>query len=360
VDKQLLWIVEPSTSSARSVSSDCYWLDAWEPSVPEQVGVLRVYAFPGEVVALGRYHRAPPGVANATSSWHRRLGGGRVAPFGDGFVGVSLILTQRGALVGADASTLRAEQVLNRCVRGLLEGCRGAGLPVIYPGRDFVTIGRRPFAMISMEESARGFVLIEMILAVGRSFAVLPRLLDRLDPSGIVPVEMLEPDAVTSLSDELHTSLSIEQVADLVRRGFETQFGVECVATPPAVAESDAAAAGGESGSLARRPRPWLTARMPRPELDLYAVARTQLGAFEVYVALDGERRIADIQLAGDFIANSSAVARLEAALRGCPAHPEAIDAVVTASVQTPADFLLGIGPPRAITELILRATGAR
>lgn len=347
MDKHLLWIAEPSTTAAQSVVADRRWLDAWPQPDAATVGVLRVYAFAGDVVALGRYHRAPPSVATAPGAWHRRLSGGRVAPFGDGFVGVSLILPQRGALAGAGAETLRAEQALNRYVRGLLEGCRGVGLPVIYPGRDFVTIGGRPFALISMEESRKGAVLVEMILAVCRSFALLPQLLDRLDPSGVVPMEMVDDDRVTTLSQELHTPLAFDEVATLVRRGFEQQFGVACVASTTPVAKYSGPHPDDEA---------WLTTRVPHPELDHHAIARTQLGCFEVYAALGHDHHISDIQLAGDFLANSGVIERLEDALRGCPANPEAIGSVVAATVQAPADFLLGVGPPRAITDLILRA----
>jgi adenine/guanine phosphoribosyltransferase-like PRPP-binding protein len=71
-----------------------------------------------------------------------------------------------------------------------------------------------------------------------------------------------------------------------------------------------------------------------------------------VHFALTGGA-IRDVVLTGDFIAGSGAVARLERALRGCPAEVEAVAAVVERVFAEPGSFLLGVTPLRAIAEAI-------
>jgi len=63
--------------------------------------------------------------------------------------------------------------------------------------------------------------------------------------------------------------------------------------------------------------------------------------------------------LAGDFIANSPAIERLERALRGCPAEPAAVEAVVGAVFAEPENFILGVGPVGTVAETVARALAA-
>ena len=59
--------------------------------------------------------------------------------------------------------------------------------------------------------------------------------------------------------------------------------------------------------------------------------------------------------LAGDFIANSAAIAQLEHELRLCPAEWRAIDAVASEIFAQPEHFILGIGRTRAIADTICK-----
>src|SRR6185295_15498045 len=118
-------------------------------------GVLRVHALRDDVLALGRYHVAPATPSSAVALW-RRHGGGRVVPAGQGFVGVSLVLPHRAALVADDPLVLTPAQVLNRYVRGILGACERAGLPAIYPGRDTITVRRRIVGVVSLEVQETG------------------------------------------------------------------------------------------------------------------------------------------------------------------------------------------------------------
>jgi hypothetical protein len=80
------------------------------------------------------------------------------------------------------------------------------------------------------------------------------------------------------------------------------------------------------------------------------------LGLLEAHCALAGDGTLAEVMLAGDLIAPSATVARLEQALRGCPPIVERVTAVVDQVVRPPDDFILGVGPLRTIAETIARA----
>jgi lipoate-protein ligase A len=348
-------IVEPDAAPAFSLAADRHFMHAVQRASRTRNAVLRVYSFRGDVLALGRYHVAPPEPAPAGVQLSRRQTGGRAIPFGDGFVGLSLVLPHRSALFSADPLTLAPHQVINRYVRGLLEGCKLAQIPAFYPGRDFVTVDGRILAMVSFEIDENGALLFNAVVANTRDFSVLPHFLETVDPTGIVKAEMLTPESTTSLARELGTRLSLADVAALLQRGYAKQFSLALEPHTLSTLEIQAIEA------IAARefaPETWLQSRQHRPELDHRASAWMQLGVFETQYSLEQDRFIKEIQFSGDFIANSSAITRLEHDLRLCPAEWRAIDAIASEIFSQPDHFILGIGRARAIADLIARGLG--
>jgi hypothetical protein len=307
-----------------------------------RVGVLHVSEQVGTVLSLGRYHRLPP---LRDVVLQRRHSGGRVAPAGAGFVGVTVVLPHRAALVAADPAALAPEQVINRCVRGVLAGLELLGVRAFYPGRDAVTCDGRTIALAAFEVDAAGTLVFEAIVAVGRDFSVLPALLDAADPEGVVPARLVTANDATSVARETGRAPTIAEVAECVRRGYETRMGVRVVDRSRAIPE----------GALDAG---WLAQRVPRPDLERRATTSGQLGVLEVHCARDGDR-LREVALSGDFIANSPAVVRVERALAGCAADAAAIGAVVERELAPPENFLLGLGPLTVLTGTIARAAGA-
>ena len=348
-------IVETDAAPAFSLAADRHFMHAVQRASRTRNAVLRVYGFSGDVLALGRYNAAPPEPA-ASVQVTRRHTGGRAIPFGDGFVGLSLVLPHRSALFSADPFALAPHQVINRYVRGLLEACKLAQVPAFYPGRDFVTVGGRILAMVSFEVDEHGALLFEAVVANTRDFSMLPRFLEAVDPTGIVRAEMLTPESTTSLARELGTGLSLAEVAGLLQRGYAKQFSLALEPHALSTLEMQAieAIAAREFTSEI-----WLHSRQQRPELDHRASAWMQLGVFEAQYSLEQDRFLKEIQFSGDFIANSPAISRLEHELRLCPAEWRAIDAIASEIFSQPDHFILGIGRARAIADLIVRGLGA-
>jgi lipoate-protein ligase A len=339
-----------------SLAQDAHFLHVVRRPSRMRVGVLRVYDFPGDVLSLGRYHLAPIDAVWGGIHLHRRHSGGRAVPFGEGFVGVALVLPHRSALFGGDPFALAPYQVLNRYVRGILEGCRLAGLEVFYPGRDFVTANRRVLGMVSFEVQRSGAMLFEAVLAVRREFSLLPAMLEQADPGGVIKAEMLMPHDATCLERELHKSLGTEAIAEFLRRGFEKQLNLKL--EPHALTPLEERAIAATAAHEFHDDR-WLRQRRLRPELDRHAWTRVQLGVFEAYFGLEQDRFLRDIVFAGDFIANSPAIEHLEHGLRLCPAEWQAVDAVVSEVFAQRENYVLGVGHVRTITDTICKGIEA-
>ena len=149
----------------------------------------------------------------------------------------------------------------------------------------------------------------------------------------MIAAEVLAADQVTTLAAHAPAP-GLDDLANFVGSACAQQFGVELV---NGVDLPESAAAAGSAGQ-------WLAARHLRPQLDRRGIAWGQLGVLEVYLSLLGGA-IADVLFAGDFIADSASIERLEQRLRGCRFERAAISAVVDAVYADPRSFLLGVGP---------------
>src|SRR5262249_34328169 len=255
--------------------------------------------------------------------------------------GVSLALPHRSALVGDDPWMLSPEQVMNRCVRGLLDGLRRLGVEPFYPGRDLVTAGGRTVAVLGLEIAPGGAALFEVTLALGRDLATLPGLLDRADPEGVTCVRFWQPAEVVSVGALTRRTWSLEDVAGVVAQGYHDLFQLH-------FAPARAPVVGGPDPG-------WLDACAPRADLDRSARLDTMLGAIEIHAHPDAVGAIAAVQLTGDFLASSASVSRLERMLVGVMPTAGAVHARVVEAFAGRDDFLLGV-EPRELTETIVRA----
>ncbi len=346
------YLLQPEVPPSIGVATDRYLLGALGRRA--RPGVLRVYAFPGDVLAAGRWHLAPVDALDLGEAFVRRLTGGRALALGEGYLGISLLLPHRSALIADDPFALAPFQVPNRYVRGVMRALKQLGLPAFYPGRDLVTVNRRPIAAVSFETDDEGRLLFEAIVAVDRPLSAVAQLLDRWDTAGIIKADLLALEGGTSLREEIGDTPSLDDLGNLVREAFAEQFGVVIAPEPLSPLETQAVTA-----LAAREHRAWMLERRPRPDLMLSGSSGIQTGVFEANFALEQGRFLKEVCFAGDFIADSPAIASLEYRLRLCPAERGAIARVVDAVFGDPAHYLLGVGPLRVVADTIVKGLPA-
>src|SRR5262249_54447321 len=157
------------------------------------------------------------------------------------------------------------------------------GVEPHYPGRDVVTVGRRPVADLAFTVVESGATLIEVVLSWERDQSVLPHLLERVDPAGVVRATMLLPGDATSLGVACGHAPSADEMVTVLRRGYEQRMGARLVDETVDVAVLP--------------PAPVIASRAPSAELDRHATASTMLGAMEVRLRLDADGRLAEVRL---------------------------------------------------------------
>ena len=300
--------------------------------------------------ASAPFHLAPDDAARSDVLVWRRRTGGRAVACGDGFAVLTLALPHRSALVADERTALRPEQVMNRCVRGLLAWLRGLGVEPVYPGLDTITVGRRWLAHLSFAESEPGATLFQAIVALDGSFAQTPHLLDRLDPQGRVPSRLVASDETTSLARSAPRAAAAADgfrdpaaLVASVAAGYASAFGVEVAELDPAVtALLDATT---DDGGVLDAPRvPAGVACAEHGHLGMVsAAARVAAG------------RVVELGLSGDFIAPDGLVPALRAAIEGGPATATDVAAAVDRVLDGNHSYLLGLAPD-ALRRLLARA----
>lgn len=342
------YVLQRDVPPSVGVATDRYLLGALGRRA--RPGVLRVYSLPGDVLAAGRWHLAPHAASEPGEAFIRRVTGGRALALGEGYLGISLLLPHRAALVADDPSALAPFQVANRYVRGVMRALKQLGLPAFYPGRDLVTVNRRPIAAVSFETDEEGRLLFEAIIAVDRPLGAVAQLLDRWDAGGVIKADVLALEAGTSLREEIGDVPAVDELGGLVREAFAEQFGVPIAAEPLSALESQAVTA-----LATREGRAWSLLRQRRADLTCSATSAIQTGVLEAHFSLEQGRFLKDICFAGDFIADSPAIADLEYRLRLCPAERNAIGRVVDAVFADSTHYMLGVGPLRVVADTIVK-----
>jgi len=350
----LAYIEQSNVAPSLGVATDRHLVGALARPGRSRPGVLRVYSYPGEVLAAGRWHLAPPGVESAGEAFQRRITGGRVLALGEGYVGLSLLLPHRSALVADEPLALAPAQVPNRYVRGLMRALKGLGLAAYYPGRDLITVNRRPIAAVGFETDREGRLVFEAVLAVGRPLGAVAHLLDRWDVSGTIRADLLALEGGTSVHEEIGEIPDLGELGALLREGYAQQFDVAITDDPLSALEVQAIEA-----LAAREGVAWNGARRRRSDLPLVGTTGVQTGVLEVHFALEQGRFLKDVMLAGDLIADSAGLETLEYRLRLCPAEPAAIAEVVASVYEDRTHFLLGVGPLRTVAETVMKGIPA-
>jgi lipoate-protein ligase A len=312
---------------------------------------LLVYASPGRIVSLGRYHLYLGDPARGAIGAARRLTGGRALGAGDGWLSLALIAPRVGALLPDRDAALKPDQVMNRYVRGMLAALRALGADCFYPGRDAITFDRRELGACSFEVAPSGAMLFEATLALSRSMEELVHDIDRLDPEGGVNCPMYSPENATRLARALGRDIGFTEVARAILAGYGEMAGsIRERALQPE-----------EHESATRRVAALSAARWLRSVADPQSFNRSnriaaQLGAVEAQLEVADNFTIERLVLSGDFIANSAGVAQLEHELAGATLDLPSVTRAVMNTYGDGRNFILGLGALDNLIRLIAEA----
>ncbi|WP_437327989.1 lipoyl protein ligase domain-containing protein [Sorangium sp. So ce381] len=242
----------------------------------------------GPAVVLGAAQRAARVVDLAACAARgakvlRRATTGTAAFLGGRGVVWTLALPHAAAL----APDATARTLLNRNVRGFLKGLSRAGAPAHYFGREWISLQHRPAALLGLDATPDGAVLIEVFAGLDAALAIPPEL---AAPDERV-VDRWLGKAPAALSDVLPGRLSLEEIARAVVEGVALRAALPLIdggEAPELAAErfqpltepDDPAPPGASAAALARVPIGWIEAAavFNVPHVPHVSPARAWLG----------------------------------------------------------------------------------
>jgi hypothetical protein len=309
----------------------------------ERCGAL-LYAAPltGEATVLGAHQHAgsalTPGVLAGALPVVRRTSGGVALFGGEGVLYVALCLREPSALTPCPPGKL-----LNRYARGVLGGLRTLGVQANYFGRDFVSAGAEPVSYIGWAVHPDGAARVESFVAFERVFTP-PAAYDGYPARSEPP---FRGRALTTLrASGADAALDAHAVLEAIAAGHERAFHAQREERPPSASERAAAEDGLAATALQAEPA-GLRWSVPREEA---------IGFVTAGVTLDGEGRLAAVQLGGDFFQHDDCAQALQAELRGQAPTADAIGGALDRVYGRSPGLLEGVRTLRSLQDAVLGA----
>jgi lipoate-protein ligase A len=292
-----------------------------EPKLP----ALRLYTYRSHCAMVGRFQDVSAEL-NLTEcdrlglQVSRRPTGGGAIIMGQAQLGVALVastLLPETPLEPADAFKTYGQAV----VRGLAE----LGIEAKVRAKNDIEVNGRKIAGMGVYFDPQGALLFHTSVVVDLDIPLMLRVLN-------IPLAKLADKAVakvsermTTVSRELGRSLSVSEVREPIKRGFQEALGVDL---------EERSFSGEEVGRIHAlasdkyRNREWIYQRRPESDMTGMSVLKTEGGLLRVYVALSSGV-IKSALITGDFFSSSALLAGLEARLKWSVAEQEKIVATV-------------------------------
>ncbi len=308
-------------------------------------------ALRGDAWVLGAYQHAgqvlpSPQVlpGNAMPPLVRRHSGGVMLRAGEGITYAALALRDRHALMPCPRS-----RILNRNVRGALQGLRLAGIIAHYFGRDFLSVEARPIAYVGWGARADGRVLLEFFFCDAQVCFVPPRELGyparRDDPfRGKDPWTLEQAHLHTHRPPDAPPRISggrlVEHLAEGYRAGYQAAF--ERCEIPQAW--------------QAREARAGLAPDPDAAELHWSHPIEEAIGFVSAGVSLDSAAKLSRVRMSGDFFADEACAITLERMLVGVAPSADHIGRAVDAAYGQTGSDVEGVRDLRTFQTAILDA----
>jgi hypothetical protein len=270
----------------------------------------------------------------------RRASGGVSVRAGEGIAYVALGLRDRSALMPCPKG-----RILNRNVRGALQGLRLCGIVAHYFGRDFLSVDARPAAYVGWAARSDGRVLLEFFLSERNSCFIPSSELSyparEDDPfRGKRPWTLHEAQIAAGAREQVSSRRLLEHMAEGYRKGFGAAFELSPLPVDWQLQPSAAQAQGDPEAAALHWSHP----------------IEEAIGFISAGVALDGAGKLARVRMCGDFFADDGCNVTLERMLIGVEPTADHIGRAVDAAYGATGPDAEGVRDLRSFQTAILDA----
>lgn len=310
--------------------------DAWVLGAHQ----LASQVLPQPIAYLATERASPQFTSASTPLLVRRASGGVAVRAGEGIVYIALGLRDRSTLMPCPKA-----RILNRNVRGALQGLRLSGIVAHYFGRDFLSVDARPAAYVGWAARSDGRVLLEFFLCErGNCFIPSTELgypSRSEDPfRGKQPWTLREAQVAAGAREHKSGRQLIEHIAEGYQKGFGAAFQTTALPTEWQAQPPAAHGLGDADGAALHWSHP----------------IEEAIGFISAGVSLDAASKLARVRMCGDFFADDGCWVTLERMLIGVDPSPEHIGRAVDAAYGAAGPDVEGVRDLRSFQTAILDA----
>ena len=341
----LRWIAEDAVAAPQALATAAVLLSA-VASADNVPAMLYGASLTGDAIALGLWQRAASALdGDAAASRRvrvvRRSTGGPAAYAGEGIVYFALALRHASVLMSCPK-----DRVLNRNVRGFLGGLSLGGEAAHYFGREYLSVARRPAALIAWDRLGDGRVLLEVFASHTKSFVLDSALDGYPEPSeprffGKEPIR---------LAEAWGGERPIEQIVRSVAEGHPSRFGTDVTIDRSSLTDVERAEVRARTDSFLWQPD------VAEDTLAWSAPHEIPIGWLSAGARLDEGGAIADVRIAGDFFQDHDAPSALLQRLAEKPRSSELYASSINATWDGSTHVIEGVKSLDPILKALLEA----
>jgi len=319
----------------------------------ESVPTLRLYTYQSHCGLVGRFQNIRNELRldfckDNNITVNRRPTGGGAIIMGDGQLGLALMLPGH-----AEDTYSRARDLMLTLSEGIIKGLNELGANAQFYNKNDILVNGRKIVGTGIHRAHSGSILFHASVLVDLDVKLMLQVLN-------TPLEKISDKQVAAISErltnvrrELGRDISVDEVRKSIARNYESVLGVKMIPGTYTADELQAIAKVEREKYLSDE---WIYQTSSVEDKFGGAKFKTPVGLLDIRVAMAGETLKA-VYLGGDFFAEESAVAEMEAALRWHSSQADKVSAALAKVYQRREKDFNGL-PLEAIQQTTLKAVG--
>ena len=317
---------------------------------------LRLYTYRSYCALVGRFQNADNELRldycyeNGIAINRRPTGGGAII-MGADQLGVALTIPGR-----EQDDYSHARELMAKFSAGLVCGLKQLGVEASFRRKNDIEVNSKKLVGLGIYRAPSGGLLFHASLLVDLDIALMLRVLNT--PFEKISDKEIDTVAarITTVRREIENHITLDEVRDVVAKGFASALGMNLSSSSFTVAEQVQITKLENEKYLSKD---WIYQTTSVPDSNGSAKVKTPAGLIDVSVTMAGAT-IKAVFIGGDFFASENAIADLEAALRWHSSQPDKIRATIGKTFQTRKSDFNQIEPDALLDAIVKAISRAR
>lgn len=349
------YLADDGVSASFGLAADEYLMQAYAQD-PTKPPTLRLYTYRSHCALVGRFQNVEAEIHVAECRRrgvpiNRRPTGGGAIIMGEDQLGLSLVASIRHPSIPS-----HPQEVFETYARPTLSGVRNLGIDAYFRPKNDLEVGGKKIAGLGLYIDEDEILLFHTSILVDLDVRLMLTLLN-------TPIEKISDKEIASFEERLTTvrrelgrEISVSEVRQQIKRGFEGTFGVELV-EEPFTQEELLGIRELEQGKYLTSE--WVYQRALTPDMIGLSLRKTEAGLLRIHLALAGDV-IKGVLISGDFFSTSQTINNLEARLKWSVAEPASIEKAIRETLSQQNHYILGLAPEALAAAIWEAASNAK